>query len=83
MFGNAAFHLGLSGASGTPKPLPGTLFVADKTGTFTTATQRFAYGTTSGKLFFDKDGSGSASRQLVATLSGDPHLTAADLFYIA
>ncbi|MGH7060348.1 MAG: hypothetical protein ACREFH_08185, partial [Stellaceae bacterium] len=67
----------------TPKPLPGTLFVADKTGTFATATQRFAYGTTNGELFFDKDGSGSASRQLVATLSGAPHLTAADFFYIA
>ncbi|MGH7062078.1 MAG: hypothetical protein ACREFH_16945, partial [Stellaceae bacterium] len=59
VFGNAAFHLGLPGASGTSKPLPGTLFVADKTGTFATATQRFAYGTTNGELFFDKDGSGS------------------------
>jgi hypothetical protein len=83
VFGNAVFDLGLSGASGTPKPLPANLFAANKTGACTTTTQRFAYDTKNGKLFFDKDGSGSASHQLVATLTGAPHLAAADLFYIS
>jgi hypothetical protein len=83
VFGNAAFRLELTGANNTPKLLPGSLFVANTTGAFTKATQRFAYDTKNGELFFDKDGSGSASHQLVATLTGAPHLAAADLFYIA
>jgi hypothetical protein len=59
------------------------LFVADKTGAFTTKTQRFAYDTTTGQLFYDAHGSATpASRPLVVTLVGHPQLAAADFFFI-
>jgi hypothetical protein len=81
-FSNAGFSLGLSGASATPTLLPASLFVSDATGAFTNTTERFANGATNGKLFYSSHGSGGASH-LVATLTGDPALTASHLFFIS
>jgi len=80
-FSNSGFALGLSGASPTPKPLPATLFVSDSTGTFTATTERFAYGTTNGELFYSASGT-TATEHLVAKLTGDPNLTASHLFFV-
>jgi hypothetical protein len=80
---NSGFHLGLAGATSTPKPLPPTLFHASATGAFTGTAQRFAYNTTDGRLRFDADGKGgSSSPQLVATLTDHPALAASDLFFV-
>ncbi|HEY1301199.1 MAG TPA: Ig-like domain-containing protein, partial [Stellaceae bacterium] len=51
-FGNAGFKLGLAGASATPKPVPARLFTKNATGAFTSRTERFAYDTANGKLFY-------------------------------
>ena len=80
VFGNAGFALGLSGAT-TPQPLPMGLFVSDSAGTFAKATQRFAYGTSNGELFYSASGT-TATEHLVASLTGDPALTASHLFYV-
>jgi Ca2+-binding RTX toxin-like protein len=80
-FSNSGFALGLSGATSTPQPLPPGLFVSDSTGTFTATTQRFAYGTSNGELFYSASGT-TATEHLVATLTGDPTLTASQLFFI-
>ena len=81
VFSNSGFALGLSGATATPKPLPGGLFVSDSTGAFTAATQRFAYGTSNGELFYSASGT-TATEHLVTALTGAPLLTASHLFFI-
>lgn len=43
------------------------------------ADDRAVYNTTTGQLFYDPDGNGSAPAQLIATLSGSPSLGAADI----
>jgi hypothetical protein len=44
--------------------------------------QRFAYNTTTGRLFYDAHGrGGGSSRELVVTLAGNPHLVASDLYF--
>jgi hypothetical protein len=84
VFSDPGFRLGLTGATQNPKKLPSALFVADSAGAFTTKAQRFAYDTTTGQLFYDAHGSGSpASRELVVTLAGHPHITAGDLFFVS
>ncbi len=75
VFSNKRFGLDLSGATATPKALPTSLFVSDSTGTFTKTTQRFAYGTTNGDLFYSASGT-TATEHLVTALTGDPILTA-------
>jgi fibronectin-binding autotransporter adhesin len=84
-FSNAGFKLGLTGASATPTALPSGLFVSDSTGTFTSSTsptgQHFAYGTSNGDLYYSASGT-TATEHLVATLTGDPALTASHLFFI-
>ncbi len=80
-FSNAGFALGQGGAASTPKPLPSGLFVADGTGAFTAATQRFAYDTSTGGLYYSASGT-TAAEHLVATLSGHPTLAASQLFFI-
>jgi Ca2+-binding RTX toxin-like protein len=79
-FSSSGFALGLGG-TGTPQPLPAGLFVSDPGGTFTAPTQRFAYGTSNGELFYSASGT-TATEHLVATLTGDPTLTASQLFFI-
>jgi hypothetical protein len=85
VFSDAGFDLGLSGATSTPEQLtPGeatVLFVADKHGTFTDASQRLAYDTTTGQLFASSDGSGG-TKHLVATLSDHATINASQLFFI-
>ncbi|MGB3206111.1 MAG: calcium-binding protein, partial [Crinalium sp.] len=52
--------------------------------TASNATQRFLYNTTSGALFFDADGNGTGAGALqIATLTGNPNITTADIFVIA
>ncbi|MGB3292800.1 MAG: calcium-binding protein [Phormidesmis sp.] len=48
----------------------------------TSATNRFIYNSSSGELFFDRDGSGDAAQTLIATLTGAPALSNADLVLI-
>jgi Ca2+-binding RTX toxin-like protein len=79
---NAGFALGLSGATATPKALPADLFVSNAAGAFTATTQRFAYGTANGELFYSASGA-TATEHLVATLSGHPALAASQLFFIS
>jgi Ca2+-binding RTX toxin-like protein len=63
------------------------VFVASKTGAFTTTGQRFAYNTGTGVLSYDADGSGkNFAASTVATLTGHPTLSAGptgDIFFIA
>lgn len=83
-FSDAGFSLGLSGASSTPTALPSSRFTANTTGQASSGAQRFIYNTTSGNLFFDSDGSGAGSSpQRIATLTGDPTLSASDLFFVS
>ena len=52
--------------------------------TASNATQRFLYNTTSGALFFDADGNGTGAGALqIATLTGNPNITTADIFVTA
>jgi hypothetical protein len=80
-FSNAGFALGQSGASATPKALPTSLFTSDATGAFTAATQRFAYDTANGDLYYSASGT-TAGEHLVATLTNHPALAASHLFLI-
>lgn len=60
-------------------------FVANLTGKATTAgLAQFIYDTDDGKLYFDVDGKGGVYKaELLATLTGAPTLTAADITVIA
>src|SRR5579862_3666447 len=81
---NAGFALGLGGASATPQALPTMLIGSLTTGAFTAPTQRFAYNQSTGQLLYDAGGSATpAATHLVATLTGDPALTAPHLFFTA
>ncbi len=53
-----------------------------RTGAFTMATQRFAYDTANGNLFYSASGT-TATEHLVATLTGHPALAASHLFFIS
>jgi Ca2+-binding RTX toxin-like protein len=66
----------------TAGALQGDQFVANATGQFTTADQRFAYDTTTGKLWFDLDGSDAAIAVQIATLSGAPTLLVTDFLIV-
>ncbi len=81
-FRNSGFALGLSGATSTPQALPASLIGSLTNGSFSTTTQRFAYKQSTGQLFFDSGGSGGTAH-VVATLTGDPTLTAARLFFVS
>jgi len=81
-FSNAGFALGQSGASATPTALPANLFTSNGTGAFTAGTQRFAYDSTSGALFYSASGT-TATEHLVTSLTGHPALTASHLFFIS
>jgi Ca2+-binding RTX toxin-like protein len=43
---------------------------------------RFIYNHTSGELFFDRDGTGSYAQVLLATLSGAPTISNADIVVV-
>jgi len=77
---NSGFNLGVDQGLGTdtPKHLDASLFVANGGGTFTKTTQRFAYDTTAGALYYSANGSGS-TKSAVVTLSDHATLTAGTL----
>ena len=56
------------------------IFTANAAGGFSDTSQRFAYDTTTGQLFYGADGSGGAST-VIAVLAGAPTLTASKLFF--
>ncbi len=55
-------------------------FRANLGGTAVDADDYILYDTDSGQLYYDADGSGAGARILIATLTGLPVLTAADIF---
>jgi trimeric autotransporter adhesin len=63
-----------------PEAIDPTIFIANSSGTFTSAGQRFAYDTTNGDLFYSATGS-NVSESLVATLTGTPGLTAGNILF--
>jgi hypothetical protein len=65
----------------TPKPLPARLFTKNATGAFTSRTQRFAYDTANGKLFYSAAGT-TAGERLVVTLGGHPD-PSGHLFFVS
>ena len=86
VFRNSGFDLGVDNGQGSGF-LDASLFVANTTGTFTTTSQRFAYNTTGGGLFYDPDGSGTQfGKTAVALLSDHATLSAGatgNLFFVA
>ncbi len=87
VFSNSSFSLGLTGGTTTPQAISSsaaaTLFTANTTGAFANTSQRLAYDTTNGELFSSTGGSGGTSH-LVATLTGEPAITASSqLFFIS
>jgi hypothetical protein len=66
-------------------PLVGTsidpsIFVANASGDFTSSSQRFAYDTANGQLFYSATGSNS-SESHIATLAGVPAFSASNLLF--
>jgi Ca2+-binding RTX toxin-like protein len=70
----------LPGATATPMPLDG-LFIQDSTGTFTTASQRFAYGKSNGNLYYSASGT-TAGEHLVTHLTGNPTLSPSEISHL-
>jgi Ca2+-binding RTX toxin-like protein len=85
-FSDAAFNLGVDEGLGKAagQPIAASLFSTATNGTFATAANRFAYNTSTGGLYYDADGTNSASAsQLVATLTNHAIVTASDLSFVA
>jgi Ca2+-binding RTX toxin-like protein len=57
-------------------------FWSSSTGTAHDANDRVIYNTSTGSLYYDADGSGAGAAQLVATVSGNPTITASDIVVI-
>jgi serralysin len=77
---NAVFTaLGLDGnfAAGDARFAAGAGFTSGRD-----ASDRIFYNTTTGQLFYDADGSGAGAAQLVASLQGNPAITATDIAVI-
>jgi hypothetical protein len=64
-------------------PAVATLFTADKTGGFTSASQRFAYDKSDGRLLYSARGSAGSSHELIATLAHSPSLKSGDITFVA
>jgi serralysin len=64
----------------TTGPLNASFFRASSTGTAADSNDHVVYETDTGKLFYDADGSGAGAALLLATLTGAPSLTSADIF---
>ena len=71
---------GLAQAAGTSL---GSAFVSNTTGLAEGAEDRFIYQSTTGKLFFDADGTGAGIAKEIAILAGTPVLTESDFLLIA
>lgn len=63
-----------------PTTIDPTIFIANASGSFASASQRFAYDTTNGELFYSATGS-NASESIIATLTGAPTLTAGNILF--
>ena len=61
---------------------PATVFASSANSTFGSATERFHYNTATGTLLYDADGNGAGAAVTLATFTGLPALTAADLHFI-
>lgn len=61
----------------------GTKFEANATGQAAGAEDRFVYDTATGKLYFDADGNGSGTAELIATLTGAPVIDSSDIDILA
>jgi hypothetical protein len=64
----------------TPTAISVADFVSNASGDFTASTQRFAYDTTNGNLFYSATGS-NTSESLVANLRGEPNFAASNLLF--
>ncbi len=71
---------GLAQAAGTTL---GSAFLNNTTGLAQGAEDRFIYQSTTGKLFFDADGTGAGAAKEIAFLAGAPVLTESDFLLIA
>jgi Ca2+-binding RTX toxin-like protein len=86
VFANTGFDLGVDNSKGTlnPQAIASSLFSTSTNGTFTSTSQRFAYNQITGNLYYDAQGNKAGSTSLVVDhLTNDPHLTAANLFFIS
>lgn len=63
--------------------LSATQFEANTTGFASAAAVRFVFNTTTGVLNYDRDGSGAAAAQTIATFTGGAAVTAADILVVA
>ena len=84
IFSNLDFNLGLDGATPSPQPImPSEVMqLFDLNGTFTKASQRFAYDQSTGELFASSNGS-AKTEHLVATLSDHATINASQLYFVA
>ena len=86
-FVSGADHLEISaalfGGGLAPGALAASQLAANTTGLSSDNDDRFVYNTTSGALYYDSDGTGIASRELIASLTHAPHLSASDFFIVA
>jgi Ca2+-binding RTX toxin-like protein len=57
-------------------------FKANSTGTATDTSDRVVYNTSNGSLYYDADGSGAGTAQLIATFQGAPGVAATDITVI-
>ncbi len=64
----------------TPTAIDVSIFVTNASGDFTSSSQRFAYDTTNGNLFYSATGS-NTSESLVASLTGEPNFIASNLLF--
>ena len=64
----------------TPTAIDPSIFIANASGAFTSSSQRFAYDTSNGQLFYSATGSNSSER-LVATLTGAPAISAGNILF--
>ncbi len=58
-------------------------FVSNGTGVADDTDNRFVYNISTGALYFDEDGNGATARVLIASLTGNPSLTAGDFTIVA
>jgi hypothetical protein len=83
-FSDPGFRLELANPSATPQTLPADLFTANPIGSFTDASERLAYDTSTGALYYDPHGDKpGSSRELVATFTGHPQITAGNVFFVS
>jgi len=82
-FSSGGFNLGTTDNAlnpTTPTAISVADFVANASGDFTSSSQRFAYDTTNGQLYYSATGTNGAE-SFVATLAGAPDITASNLLF--